>query len=108
MSLPNYKEIMSLIKKGATLEAQEKIVELRETALDLQDQNLNLREQIIDLNKQLKKLVEAEGDPCPKCRKLGWGIKSSKKHPVFHEVGAILRVYECSVCGFSEEKMITP
>ncbi len=40
MALPNYGDIVELIKKGATLEAQEKIMELRDGALDLQEQNL--------------------------------------------------------------------
>ena len=46
MALPNYSEIMELVKKGMTLEAQQKIIELREAALLLQEENLNLRERI--------------------------------------------------------------
>ncbi len=38
MALPRYKEIVELVKKGATLEAQEKIIELREAALELQEE----------------------------------------------------------------------
>lgn len=33
--LPKYKDITELIKKGATVEALEKIMELREAALEL-------------------------------------------------------------------------
>ena len=37
MALPAYKDIIELIKKGATVEAQEKIMEPRETALSLRE-----------------------------------------------------------------------
>ena len=47
--LPNYKDIVDLIKKGSTIEAQEKIMELREGALGLQEENLELKAKIKDL-----------------------------------------------------------
>ena len=50
--LPHYKEIIDLTKKGSTLEAQEKIIELREAALNLQDENIGLREKIKELEKK--------------------------------------------------------
>lgn len=46
MALPNYADIMQLVKQGLTLEAQEKIMELRTAALQLQEDNINLRERI--------------------------------------------------------------
>ena len=52
--LPNYKEIVELMKKGSTLEAQEKIMELREGALELQENNMVLTERIKELETQLK------------------------------------------------------
>jgi len=52
--LPNYKEIIELIKKGSTLEAQEKIIELREIALNLQDENFDLKQKINELEKSLE------------------------------------------------------
>ncbi|EQB4356020.1 hypothetical protein ACYJ3L_000327 [Vibrio alginolyticus] len=51
--LPKYKDIADLVKKGATFEAQEKIIELREAALALQEENLELRETIAELEKKL-------------------------------------------------------
>ena len=48
--LPSYSQIAELLKKGATLEAQEQIMKLREAAIDLQEENLNLREE----NKRLR------------------------------------------------------
>ena len=52
MGLPAYKDIVDLLKKGATVEAQEKVMELREAALELQEEN-------IELNKKVKELQEA-------------------------------------------------
>ncbi len=49
MALPTYKDIVDLLKKGATIEAQEKIMELREAALEIQNENLILKQQIASL-----------------------------------------------------------
>ena len=51
--LPNYSEVIDLIKKGSTLEAQQKIVELREASLAMQEENVTLRSRIQELEKQL-------------------------------------------------------
>lgn len=82
-SLPSYSEIVALLKKGATLEAQERIMELREKALELQEENLELRskvtalEQAIALEHELAfdgdvywrtRGEKKEGPFCPKCR----------------------------------------
>ncbi|HYA20452.1 MAG TPA: hypothetical protein VEG25_07400, partial [Burkholderiales bacterium] len=52
--LPRYQDIVELIKKGATVEAQEKIMELREMALELQEENVNLKSQVNELQQALK------------------------------------------------------
>lgn len=52
--IPNYKDIVELIKKGATVEAQEKIMELREGVLELQEENAALKAQIRELAEKLK------------------------------------------------------
>lgn len=62
MALPTYKDIVELMKKGATVEAQEKIMELREAVLELQEQNFALRQDIGDLNKQLRLNEEVQFD----------------------------------------------
>jgi len=49
ISLPSAKDIFDLIKKGATLEAQEKIMELREICIKLQEENHNFRRRITEL-----------------------------------------------------------
>jgi hypothetical protein len=77
MPIPNYKEIVGLLKTGFTIEAQEKIMELREAAMELQEENLSLREKVSILEAQLKKAKELElrqgvywmaGDGVPFCQ----------------------------------------
>ena len=48
--LPDYKDIVKLIKKGMVLEAQEAIMTLRQAALDSSKEVLELREQVKALN----------------------------------------------------------
>lgn len=107
MALPKYKDIMELIKKGATLEAQEKIIELRETAFELQEENLELKEEIRSLKKELSQIKEFRGETCPSCKRAGWFIKSSKNDPIFGDLGGSRRVYACKFCDFTEEKLLT-
>ena len=54
MALPTYKDIVELLKKGATVEAQEKIMALREGALELQEENFGLREKVKTLEDSLR------------------------------------------------------
>ena len=61
--LPNYKDIVELLKKGSTIEAQEKIMELREGALSLQEENIKLREKIKELESELNKKKEVVWEP---------------------------------------------
>lgn len=67
---------------------------------------------VVEENAKLKdenrSLRNTEGDPCPKCRKRGWELESSKPHPDFGDMGAINRTYKCSLCGFRETKLIVP
>jgi hypothetical protein len=64
----------------------------------------------LELQNKIKELESVEGDPCPKCHKRGWQIESSRKHPSrgLALVGVVLRTYKCSICGFTEEEMISP
>src|SRR2546422_3728363 len=80
--LPNYKDIVDLIKKGSTIEAQEKILELREAAMELQEENLELSARVKSLEEQaglrqkvtwekpyywVKSGSEKDGPYCQKC-----------------------------------------
>jgi len=53
MALPNYQDIVALIKKGATIEAQEQFMQLREAALEFQNENLSLKSTVKDLKETL-------------------------------------------------------
>jgi len=52
--IPGHTEIMDLVKKGTTLEVQEKILELREAALRAQEENLELKTKVARLEETLK------------------------------------------------------
>jgi len=54
MYIPSVKEIIELLKTGATIEAREKVMELRLAALALQEENLQQRQQIADLQHKLE------------------------------------------------------
>ena len=79
MPIPSIKEIFDLIKTGATIEAQEKIMELRESALEFREENLNLKMRVKELEGELNQkrnlkhergLYWLSGDRvpfCPRC-----------------------------------------
>tara|TARA_Y100000052_G_scaffold26211_1_gene30791 strand:+ start:2001 stop:2441 length:441 start_codon:yes stop_codon:yes gene_type:complete len=54
--LPKYKDIIDLMKKGSTIEAQEQIMSLREGALELQEENQELKAKIKLLEEELKSI----------------------------------------------------
>ena len=62
-SLPGYKTIADLIKRGLTVEAQEKIMELREAAVSLKEDNLTLRDRITTLKARFDVQDRLEWDP---------------------------------------------
>lgn len=102
MGFPSAKEIVELIKTGATIEAQEKVMELRLSAMEMQEENIRLRSHVLELEEQIRELKSEDGEKCPNCGKRTWRIESSKPHPLFGEVGKKERVYKCTECGFSE------
>ncbi|MFA7676741.1 MAG: hypothetical protein WCY34_01070 [Candidatus Omnitrophota bacterium] len=107
--IPNYKEIIDLVKKGATIEAQEKIMELREFAMKLQEENIELRKKIKKLEKHLDdsqkmkfdgKFYYIEGEEYPYCPGC-WGVNKRKTHLVICDFGSNTQ-YKCpaSDCKF--------
>ncbi len=56
MGIPNYQDIIELLKNGLTAEAREKILELREAVLRLQEENLALKNKLQGM--------EVESEPC--------------------------------------------
>ncbi len=70
------KAIAELIKKGATIEAQEQIMQLREEALELQEENLKLKTENVELKKKeelqekvkyKRRVYYRKGDEVPFC-----------------------------------------
>lgn len=84
---------------------------LADLSLELADVKLKLAD-VLDENARLKSEVSAlknvDGDPCPKCRKRGWQLESSKRDPIFGDLGGLRRLFKCSLCGYSEERLDTP
>jgi hypothetical protein len=83
---------------------------LADLTLQLADVKLKLAsilEENVALKQQIKENENTEGDPCPKCRMRSYQLVSSKPDSVFGEVGGVRRLYKCSSCEFSEEKLIT-
>ena len=108
MALPNYKDNFELVKTGATIEAQEKIMELRQAAMDAQEENIGLRRRVLDLEERVRELESLDGEQCPRCRKRTWIVEDSKKDRKFGNLGAIRREYRCTECDLTESVLITP
>lgn len=103
-ALPSYKDIIDLVKKGATLEAQEKIMELREASLELQEENILLREQVKELQRRQdlhdkmkfrKPYYWMEGDDVPFCPKC-WEENGKAIH--LKGDGGHSEFWNCAVC----------
>jgi len=104
MSIPNYKDIMDLLKKGLTIEAQEKIMELREAAIELQEDNLKLREKVSQLEAQIKRSKDLrlenesyrlENDPVPFCQVC---YDNDKKLIHLLDAKQFGREWKCPIC----------
>lgn len=84
---------------------------LADLSLELAEAKLKMASLIgenADLQDRIRVLESVEGDPCPKCRKRGWHIEKSAPDENFGELGGIRRTYQCSLCGFTEEQLVTP
>lgn len=104
--IPRYQDIVELLKKGSTLEAQEKIMELREAVIELQDENADLKRNVKELEEKLRfrssltfrsPFYFAERDEVPYCPKC-WEADKKAIHllpPV--NVVAGMR-YDCAQC----------
>ena len=104
--IPKYKDIVDLIKKGSTVEAQEKIMELREATIELQEENIGLKQKIVELEEILNKKEKMEfrapfyfmdGDEVPFCPRC-WEVENNAVHfpPPFNSSHGL--VYTCSEC----------
>lgn len=108
--LPALTTAITLSNKLKTISDSLKHTELREVIVDLKSQLVNLKEGMLDLteeNNNLKRelaaLANAEGDPCPRCKKRTYRLEKSEEHPLFGEIGSLLRTFACDSCQFSEQ-----
>lgn len=110
MDISNIKEtfalIKELIKKGATLEEQQKIMQLEKEVFSLQEENIKLKKENLSLREQLEDWEK--GDRCPRCKQRTWNLIESKPHPIFGQMGSLERKYQCSECGFTENQKFNP
>ena len=90
LPLPTYKDIVDLLKKGATVEAQERIMELREAVLELQEENVALKKKIRELEELLKLKGELHFDGA-----VYWREENANR------VGPL-----CQQCFDTEEKLV--
>jgi len=104
--LPRYKDIVELLKKGSTIEAQEQIMSLREGALELQEENHELKNKIRELELKLKNVND-------------WSIEK-EKYALVSPWGGAAQVYAmlkehsdgeaphylCSNCFHNKSKVI--
>jgi hypothetical protein len=76
MTIPSASDVIKLVKAGLTIEAQEKIMEMRLAALEFQEENLTLKARVKELEAELhqKKSLKhdrmfywLEGDQVPYC-----------------------------------------
>ena len=84
---------------------------LADLTLELADVKLKLAdvlEENVRLKNEIAALKNVEGDPCPKCRKRGWQLESSRPDPVFGELGGLRMLFRCNSCGYSEDRLDTP
>ena len=107
MPIPSAQDIIKLIKAGATIEAQEKIMELRQAMMDLQEQNIALRSEVQSLKAQLADVSGPSFPLCPKCGQRTYAVQESKKHARSGVLGH-MRTCACNSCGFTETTWNTP
>jgi hypothetical protein len=99
------KEVSDKIKdanfKNLVADLTLELAKIKTQLAEFMEENTRLKSKINDLENN-------GGEKCPKCLRRGWGLESSHPDPTFGELGAIRRTYKCSLCGFSENKLITP
>lgn len=99
---------MEISEKVKDAELRNLVGDLSIRLADVKIQLAKVTEENTQLKARVWALESAEGEKCPKCRKPGFQLESSRPHPLLGDVGVIERMYKCSLCGFSESKQITP
>lgn len=87
---------------GKIADLQTAILTARQKMLEMQEQYEQLLQENKRLTAQLSDTVDAE--PCPRCRRKGWHVESSRPAGEFADLGVSQRQYKCHFCGFTESK----
>ena len=88
------KDIYDLLKKGATLELQEKLMRLREDALALQEENITLKENLQKAESELSKRQQLSFENDVYWTKDAEGAKTGLFCPICHDAsGKLIRLH---------------
>ena len=114
--IPSLQEIVDLIKKGADLEAQEKIMELCDACVSFREESLALRERVKELEQKLsqkdKVIFETgtywvegqeirDGPYCPACYDSNDKLIRLQHWPESDD-GMVSERYLCPICKFQQ------
>ncbi len=104
--LPRYKDIVELLKKGSTLEAQEQIMSLREGALELQEENHELKSKVRELESKLKEVDDWSNKKEKYALVNPWGGAAQVYAMLKEHSGGEAPHYLCSNCFHNKNKVI--
>jgi hypothetical protein len=103
---------ISLTKRLQAISENIKEAEFRNIVADLQIELATAKLKVADLlsensnlRQQLSEIETAPGDACPRCRKYTYTVIRSAPDTTFASLGILRRTYQCSACGFTEEKV---
>jgi hypothetical protein len=108
------KDIYEVVKKGATIELQEKLMKLREDALALQEENIELKGKILELEQiinEKEELVfdgrvywrnidgeEKEGPFCQSCYDSDSKVIRLQFHRINRGRAEYAEFWKCNIC----------
>jgi hypothetical protein len=103
------KQLIAFGEKTQNAELKNVVADLLLKLAEIKTQLASVIEDNSRLKTQIRELESAtgKGEICPKCRKYGWRVASSRPDTVFGQAGGIRRTYKCDLCGFSEQMLVT-
>jgi hypothetical protein len=113
--IPSISRAISKAKKLLELSLDIKNTEfkrlLEDLCLELAGAKIKISE-LIEENSSLKNRIKAldsiRGAPCPRCKQKGLEIVGSSPDIIFGVLGDVRRTHRCSLCGFTESRIVSP
>jgi DNA-directed RNA polymerase subunit RPC12/RpoP len=102
------KKLREVSEKTRDAESKLLVADLTVKLADIKMQLAEMMDENRELKEKVRSLESTEREQCPKCRKRTWELVKSSPDPTFGQAGMIRRIYKCSECHFSEEKVIAP